>query len=62
MKFGTELHPHESQASVLFISEESPLIFIIRQLPRQIFFKLQKPTKGLGDLCLLIFVKNKSGI
>lgn len=42
MKFGTELHPHESQASVLFISEESPLIFIIRQLPRQIFFQVTK--------------------
>lgn len=36
--FGTELRPHESQASVLLNSEESPLIFIIRQLPRQIFF------------------------
>lgn len=42
MKFGTELRPHESQASVLFNSEESPLIFIIRQLPRQIFFSSNK--------------------
>lgn len=59
VKFGTKLQSHVSQASVLFIIEESPPICIRRQSPRLYFFQITKTCKcGRGKSLPVHICKN----